>query len=81
MNTFEKILYDSMVEITNTSCNVVIIVSRLKSNTKRTKFIRFLEMILYIFCDENKKNLNLNENFKARRRIHHKKSIMQLIHT
>jgi hypothetical protein len=37
MNTFENILYDSIVEITNTSCNVVIIVSRLKSNTKENK--------------------------------------------
>ncbi len=37
MNTFEKILYDSMVEITNTNCNVIITVSRLKSNTKENK--------------------------------------------
>jgi hypothetical protein len=53
MNKFEKILYDSMLEITNTSCNIVIIVSRLNQTQKKTKFIRFLKMILYNFFDEN----------------------------
>jgi hypothetical protein len=42
-----------MVEITNTSCNVIIIVSRLKSNTKENKVHRvFGNDFGTNFCDE-----------------------------